>query len=91
MKDQEHFLPHTSHRLTAHAHPTAVTQLHSVLCEGAINWFASKLFLSVPWCQTTLEIISGDKEGVALGKSRCIKWLVKSQESQKPNQLEVKA
>lgn len=91
MKDQEHFLPHTSHRLTAHAHPTAVIQLHSVTCEGAVTWLASKLCLIVPPCQTTLEIISGDREEVALGKLWCIKCLVKPHESQKPNQLELKA
>lgn len=90
MKDQEHFLPRTSHRLTARAHPTAVIQLYSVTCEGAITWLPSKLCLSVPRCQTTLEIISGDREGVALGKLWCIKCLVELHESQKPNQLEVK-
>lgn len=67
MKDQEFFLPHASLSLTAHAHSTAV-----VTCEGAVTWLASKLCLTVPLCQTTLEIISG----VVLARLRCIKCLV---------------
>lgn len=71
MKDQEFFLPHASLSLTAHAHSTAV-----VTCEGAVTWLASKLCLTVPLCQTTLEIISGDREEVVLARLRCIKCLV---------------
>lgn len=90
MKDQEHLLPHTSHSLTVHAHPTAVIQLRSVTCEGAMTWLASKLCLTLSRCQTTLEIISGDRERVALGKLWFLRCLVKLHESQEPNQLKIK-
>lgn len=62
----EHFLPHTSHSLAASVLLAVVIQLHSLICEGAATWLASRLCLKVPWWPVTLEIISNQNNPIRI-------------------------